>query len=191
MKKRINMKGPALRSRQEAARCMQEIQALTLRRDGLVLEMEERIKAVRDERAEEIADLGKDIEAEMTLLKAWADGNPAEFGQRRSVDFAHGACGYRLGQPRLALMRGWTWSSVVEALQLKKLTRYLRVKTDADKEKLLADRAAMEEAFADLGMVVKQDEAFFVEVVREKVPAVAPAPEAAAAGMGARGGQAA
>ena len=191
MKKRISLKGPALRNRGDAARCMQEIQALTLRREGLVLEMEERIKAVRDERAEEIADLGKDIEAEMTLLKAWADGNPGEFGQRRSVEFAHGVCGFRLGQPRLALMRGWTWSSVVEALELKKLTRYLRVKKDADKEKLLADRGAMEPAFADLGMVLKQDEAFFVEVVRERVPAVAPAPEAAAVGVGVRGGQAA
>jgi phage host-nuclease inhibitor protein Gam len=168
---------PTLRSREQAEACVAQIAALTLDLDDLRLRMDARIKSVRDEYQDSIADCEAELEAELRLVEEWARANAAEFAARKSLEFVHGVIGFRIGNPTLRTVKGATWAFVLERLAELRLFSYVRTKTEPDKEKLLADREKLgPDRLGEIGVRVEQAETFFVEPRRE------PAAAAVAAG---------
>lgn len=69
---------------------------------------------------------------------------------------------FRLGNPTLkTLNKAWTWDRVLETLESMKLTHFIRVKTEVDKDALKTK--ANPAQLAAVGCRIDQDETFFVE----------------------------
>jgi phage host-nuclease inhibitor protein Gam len=160
-----------LKTLQDAERSLAELQRLCIELDGVTNAMEADKAAVAERFAPQLADLAGDILAERKLLNTYLDTHKADFdGPPRSVQFASGTIGYRLGQPHLKPLSKWTWEKVLS--QLPCGSAYLRQRTEVDKEKLLADAETLgAEGLREIGLRVTQDDKAFVEVNREPEPA--------------------
>jgi phage host-nuclease inhibitor protein Gam len=107
----------------------------------------------------------------MEHARVWAEANPREFGEGRSIQTVHGALGWRLGGPSLRTLTGWTWDRVKETLKAANAAGYLRVKEEVNKQNLLADRDAIgAEKLREIGVRVVQEESFFVEPNLTDIP---------------------
>ena len=86
------------------------------------------------------------------------------FGKRRSIGTPHGIAGYRLGTPRLKIIKGTTWGMIIDMLK-QKLPGYIRTVEEPAKDLLLADRNKENVApvLMELGVQVVQDELFYIE----------------------------
>ena len=92
------------------------------------------------------------------------------FVKRKSLDTTHGTLGFRTGTPKLKTLKGFTWASVTNLLQ-EFLPNYVRTVTEPAKDKLLADRddEIVQKSLGKVGLMVVQDESFFVEPKKEEL----------------------
>ena len=86
------------------------------------------------------------------------------FGKRRSIGTPFGIAGFRLGTPRLKLIKGATWEVILTKLK-DKLPGYIRTVEEPAKDLLLADRNKEKVAplLMEVGVEVVQDELFYIE----------------------------
>lgn len=124
---------------------------------------------IREKKQAELAVLTVQRDTAFDTLHAYATENQAElFVKKKSLEMVHGVIGFRTGTPKLKTLKGFTWAS---ALQLVKefLPGYLRQAEEIAKDKLLADRSEddMSQKMAKCGIMVVQDEVFFVEPKKE------------------------
>lgn len=154
-------------SREQVEDVVREMCLAQARLDEQMARMNEELARVRTHYQAELSELGGrylDLEAR---ARAWADGNPAEFAERRTLMMVHGTLGYRLGQPALKTVKGVTWDKALALLKAN-LPHYVRVREEPDKEALLADREVLGDDLRTLGLRVEQAERFFVEVNKEE-----------------------
>lgn len=94
----------------------------------------------------------------------WAEANPQEFTKTRSIEFAHGIVGFRVGNPTLKTLRGWTWDRVLEAIRTVGYPRFIRRKEEVDKTRILAEREALgADALSAIGVRVDQADEPYIE----------------------------
>lgn len=123
----------------------------------------------REKHQERLSQLQTIQDEAFETLQSYATENQAElFSKKKSLDMVHGTIGLRTGTPKLKTLKGFTWAS---ALQLVKefLPGHIRTAEEIAKDKLLADRED-ETVAANLsrcGIMVTQDETFFVEPKKE------------------------
>lgn len=161
--KRIKLSAPTIRTRAEAEQVVGDIRLATIERDRRKLDIEQAKKVIDDAHAEVIADLTRKIELCCEGLRTWAEGNPAEFGARKSLELTHGTIGWRLGNPTLKTLAGRTWDMVLAAAR-EVAPRFVRKKEEVDKQSLLAERETVgPDMLRLLGVRVSQDEPFFVD----------------------------
>ncbi|GAY28494.1 MULTISPECIES: host-nuclease inhibitor Gam family protein [Prevotellaceae] len=125
---------------------------------------------IREKYQDKLASLACDRECAFDTLQAYATENQTElFAKKKSLDMAHGTIGFRTGTPKLKTLKGFTWAS---ALNLVKefLPDFIRKTEEVAKDRLLADRDVdgMNEKMAKCGIVVAQDETFYVEPKQEE-----------------------
>lgn len=145
---------------------MGELATLAAKRNGLVADLDKAVTAARQMYEEPISSLEKQIEDKTGLLEGWASADAANWGKAKSIELLHGKLGFRTGTPKLKTLARRTWAMIVENLQAARLLLFLRVKTDVDKEAILAAHAKKEitnERLAVLDLEVVQEESFFVE----------------------------
>lgn len=130
--------------------------------------MDRAITKIRDKHADELSTLTERKQEAFEVLQVWAENNRDDFGKKKSIDLTHGVVGFRTGTPKLKTRKGFTWES---CLQLVKtfMPTYIRTKEEIAKDALLADRNTPEIAaqFNQIGVMVDQDETFFVEPKKE------------------------
>ena len=99
-----------------------------------------------------------------------ANRKQVEADGRKSIELNFGRAGLRLGNPTLALRKGWNWDKVLQAIKdrWKKRPECIAVKETVNKEAVKAV-GATEEELKELGLRIKQDEEFFVETYTDKV----------------------
>jgi hypothetical protein len=108
-------------------------------------------------------------------LKAWGKANAKLFpAENRSVKFRHGTLRFRLGNPRLIPLEGWSLKMVLEKMQAcrKRFGAWLKPKEDIDLQGLLkaarAEKKPLTAKFlATAGLVLQQDDAFSFELHQE------------------------
>ena len=135
----------------------------------ITAEMELKITAIRDKHAEELAELQKKKDDSMEILQVFATENKESlFSKTKSCKSAHGIFGFRTGTPKIKQLKGFTKESVL-ALVKAILPDYIRTAEEVAKDRLLADRDKEEVAdnLSKCGMVVVQDETFYVEPKKE------------------------
>ena len=84
------------------------------------------------------------------------------------MESAHGVFGFRTGTPKLKNLKGFTWAAVTNLCK-ELLPSYIRISEELAKDKLLADRDKEDvmELFPKCGVMVVQDETFYVEPKKE------------------------
>lgn len=173
-----------LQSRAAVERCVTETCAAQIAREQLIAKRDAKIAAITAEYAPAIEALDDEIGTNLSLLEQWADANTAEFGDARSLVVAGARLGYRMGNPAAKPTGKLNFKAIIAGLQklggdLAK--KYLRVKTEFDKEAALATgrllesteeevRAAAEAELAQIGVEIQQAETFYLDPPREGQP---------------------
>lgn len=138
---------------------------------------------IREKYQQKLGELACDRECAFDTLQAFATENQSElFTKKKSLDMAHGTIGFRTGTPKLKTLKGFTWASALTLVK-KFMPGYVRTSEEIAKDKLLADReletvefieneitckqVPMSKAMAECGIVVAQDETFYVEPKKE------------------------
>ena len=92
---------------------------------------------------------------------------------KRSMELNHGRLGMRLGKPTLALVKGWKWDKVLYAIKERwsrkpdLLEAIVTTKESVNKDGVKAHLA--EDDLARVGLKIKQDDEFFLEVFQDTV----------------------
>jgi len=169
MSKRIKHTAPAIRTRSEAEDVLGEVRALTIERNQRMLERDAVIKGVQEQHAGPLEAIEIQLTQKTELLSGWAEANPSEFDGKKTLAMTHGQVGWRIGNPTLKTLSGWTWDRVLEKLQsLHPFRRFVRQKEEVDKAGILTERASLSpEDLRTMGVRVVQEEAFFVEPTLE------------------------
>jgi len=177
MKTKAKLITTTIRTREELETAVGEYAKCEYRKTALKAEMEVRIAAIRAEYEEPKALLDVAAEQIHDDIYNYAQLNPAEFGDKKSIDLLHGTIGFRIGNPKVAWPKGTTDSAAVEFLEKQGLDLFIRVKEEPDKERILAEFANENTMFDQpnlaklrgAGISVKQDERFFITVKEEEV----------------------
>lgn len=125
---------------------------------------------IRERKADELTRLGEEREKAFDTLQAYAVENQAELlTKKKSLEMAHGTIGFRTGTPKLKTLKGFTWASALNLVR-EFLPSFIRTTEEIAKDKLLADRdtEGMGEKMAQCGIMVTQDETFYVEPKKEE-----------------------
>lgn len=150
-------------------------------------EIELQCAKIREKWQERLTVLSAERDSAFDTLQAFATENQAElFVKKKSLEMAHGTIGFRTGTPKLKTMKGFTWEAA-KTLVKKFLPDYIRTSEEIAKDKLLADRELeevefvdsditkrnmpMSQAMSECGILVVQDETFYVEPKKEEVDA--------------------
>lgn len=131
--------------------------------------MDEQFTKIREKYADELAKCKDEKETHFEVIQTYCHENSESlFSKKKSYETVHGTVGFRTGTPTLKTRKGFTWAAVLELLKAK-LPTYIRTKEEPNKEMLLADREKPEVciAFPSVGVEVKQEEIFFVELKKE------------------------
>ena len=131
--------------------------------------MDVEMTRIREKYAEELAGLQEVKEKNFEVMQTFATENREElFSKRKSYESAHGMFGFRTGTPKLKNLKGFTWASVTNLVK-EFLPDYIRTSEELAKDKLLADREKEDvvELFPKCGIMVAQDETFYVEPKKE------------------------
>lgn len=131
--------------------------------------MDIQITRIREKYQDKLAELQQAKEEAFDTMQAFATDNRDQFGNRKSMEMAHGILGFRTGTPKLKTLKGFTWPSVLNLLK-EYLPGYIRTAEEPAKDRLLADREDPEVSakFSKVGIYVDQDETFFVEPKKEE-----------------------
>lgn len=136
---------------------------------GITAEMDKEITKIRERNAEQLAQLQATKDKAFEMMQTYATENrDTLFSPKKSIETVHGVLGFRTGTPKLKTLKGYTWNAVLHLLDKLK-PDYVRTKKEVAKDKLLADRdkAEMPALFTELGIMVDQDETFYVEPKKE------------------------
>lgn len=148
----------------------------------ITAEIELACAKIREKHQDQLAALQQTKDEAFERLQTYAVENQSElFAKRKSLEMTHGVIGFRTGQPKCKTARGTTWADALELVK-DRLPNYIRTKEEVDKDRLLADRNLPcrrddepEEAARPLlhemalcGILVVQEESFFVEPKREE-----------------------
>lgn len=147
----------------------------------MTAEMDLACAKIREKYQERLAALQAEKEAAFDKLQAYAMENQSElFAKKKSLEMTHGVIGFRTGTPKLKTSKGFTWAACLTLLK-EIMPEYVRSTEEIAKDRLLADRdgelkreegsepVSVRSEMARCGILVVQDESFYVEPKREEV----------------------
>jgi phage host-nuclease inhibitor protein Gam len=140
----------------DIARLKNDEAKLCAQRDADVLAVQARFVKPLAAVAEELSDA-------MARAQAWALANQAEFAKARSIKFTGAEVGFRMGQPQVKPLKGWTFAKVLSAILSLHWRRFVRVKQEVNKDAILAGAKRLGGRLAKIGVEVVQEESFFVD----------------------------
>ena len=135
----------------------------------LEAQMDKEIAKVRERFNGRLSALGdRMVDALLTIEAYCVENKDVLFVAKRSMETGHGVVGFRLDPPEIKLLPKFTWKKVVDKLKVL-LPDYVRTKEEADKARLLTDRATDVVAphLAELGIYIAQDEQFYLKLKSE------------------------
>jgi len=164
---------PSTISKEDAETAFAAFAEADAKQQKITATMDVQITKIREKYSDELTKLADDKQSNFEIIQTYATNNRDAFGNRKSMELTHGVIGFRTGTPKLKTLKGFTWPSVLNLLK-EFLPAYVRVAEEPAKDRLLADREVPEVAmqFSKVGIMVDQDETFFVEPKKELVEAV-------------------
>lgn len=172
--KRISKKVVSGVTAEEFNEAMGAFAAADARRCRLLAKMDEEVTKVRDKYQDELSGLEKECETQQEVIQTYCEENKeALFNKKRSMDTSHGSVGFRFGTPKLKLLPKMNWVKVLDNLKAY-LPSYVRTTEEPAKDRLIIDRELPEvtENLKKVGLMVDNDEKFFIELKKEEMAAV-------------------
>ena len=174
--KRASSMVTAPKDMMEAGLFLDRIGAAVRQRAGVESQLNDAVAGLRAEAEARTRPLDLEMEQLTRGLQLWAEANRAALtrdGATKTIKLATGELAWRRLPPKVSIRGGV--DAMIERLQQLTLTRFLRVKTELDKEAMLKEPAA---AAAVPGVTIgSEGEEFVVS------PANVELPDAAAAGV--------
>ena len=148
----------------------------------IMADIELKCAKIREQHQERLNQLQGSQEEAFDILQTYALENQEElFSKKKSVELVHGTIGFRTGTPKLKTKKGFTWASVLELVK-EFLPSYIRKTEEVTKDRLLAEReiqvvkpgdplgpgVTLQEMMSKCGLMVVQDETFYVEPKKEE-----------------------
>ena len=133
--------------------------------------MDVEMTRIREKYHDELVKLEEVKGSNFDVLQAFAMENKDEmFAKKKSLETVHGTIGFRTGTPKLKTRKGFTWAAVTNLLT-EFVPAYTRTTIEPAKDKILADRDDEDaaEMMSRVGIVVVQDETFYVEPKKEEI----------------------
>lgn len=157
-------------NRDQAERVIGEYAHVDAKIQELTAEMDQKMTKIRDQYADKLDPLKETREEKFKVLQFFAEKNKTLFDKKRSIDLTHGVLGFRRGTPKLKTKKGITWAAVVE-LAREFAPEWIRTKEEPAKDIMISLRDEPEavEKMAKVGVLVENDESFFVELKKEEV----------------------
>jgi phage host-nuclease inhibitor protein Gam len=162
LKKRLKVKGAALKSWDEVDDKLKRIGELGLRLEEMERSMNTTITGIKEGTKASAKPLLEEQERLSHLVREYAEENAAAFGKRKSLDLTHGKVGWRKSTS-LKIKRV---ADTLTALKAQGMSQYIRAKESVDKEGL---RDLGDHVLTMLGVQRKVDDVFFLEPDREKI----------------------
>lgn len=190
-------------SREAMAAVVADVVDAKLQLTELEAQMEQDILLVQRRYQDRLADLGQKVAACEAGVYVWATQHKAEFGEPggdkpRSIDLPTAQVGFRLNPPAVTKLRTKdNWRDIAFRLQATQVTKapepgaeaavifcgaaYVReADPEVNKDGLIADRDKIPaEVLADVGIVISQEDTFFIKPKAEIIAARATKREAA------------
>jgi phage host-nuclease inhibitor protein Gam len=138
----MKLKAPAYetpRDREHADKFIYDLGELHRDRAQMELEMNTELARVKAKFEADVAPTNREITATMKGLQAWCEANRAELCPRdsKTVKFGNGEVSWRFRPPKVNL-RGV--KKIIAWCEEHKLTKFLRVKKEIDKDAMRKDR---------------------------------------------------
>ena len=156
-------------TRDEAEKAFAEFAAADAKVCSITAKMDLEMTKIREKYADQLAELNEVKEKNFDIVQTYATENKEElFQKRKSVESAHGVFGFRTGTPKLKTLKGFTWGAVLNLCK-EYLPDYVRATYEVAKDRLLADRdnEDVNQHFEKVGVMVAQDETFYMEPKKE------------------------
>lgn len=156
-------------TREAAEQAFAEFAAADAKVQNIQSKMDMEMTRIRDKYAGELAELQEMRGGNFEIIQAFATEHRDElFSKKKSYESVHGVFGFRTGTPKLKNLKGFTWAAVTNLCK-ELLPDYIRTSVELAKDKLLADRDKKEMAdfFPKIGVMVVQEETFYVEPKKE------------------------
>lgn len=137
--------------------------------------IEQEVAKVREKHARRVNELNQTKAESFEKVQAYAEGKKELlFTKTKSLEWLHGRIGFRQGTPKTDKPKGITWDAMLKLLKENNFTNLIRTKEEIDKEKIIASREdeSLMGKLAKIGLVVIQDETFFVEPKVEELAEV-------------------
>jgi phage host-nuclease inhibitor protein Gam len=129
-------------SRVRAEELLGEIADAARARDLLNARMGQVMARLRARFEPQLQRCESEIKAKTEAVQEWAKANRGEeFGERQSIETAHGVVGFRKTGWSLRLLGKETWETVTQRIRKSKVWRklYLRIKYEPDRRQMLTD----------------------------------------------------
>lgn len=159
---RIKSRGFDSRGAFEAA--LDDVTAMTVEVRNLEAQRDAKIQAVQEGFNGDILEIKDKIKGLLAQCETYALANRSSLLTEGKKSSETSLCrfGFRVGNPTLALLnRKWKWATVIDALNAKGLSLYVKTKESVDKDALKAQ--LNDEELAGVGCRIKQAEDFWVE----------------------------
>ena len=159
-----------LLSREQTTAEMQRYAEATSQKKELEAQIEQKIQAVREQHAVELQNLMARQQAAFEKLKYFSEFNKERyFAKKKSIDMVHGVMGFRIGTPKVKAVKT-TLAKALEALKAARMKRYIRTKEEINRDEIIQSRDNVTELtkLNALGLIVVQEETFYVEPKEEK-----------------------
>jgi phage host-nuclease inhibitor protein Gam len=156
-------------TRTDAEALANRLVEIQLRREKLVADRDSALLEVARPYAPQIDQLDAEIKSGLDILETWAAHHAEEFGKAESTVLSGHRVGWRLGNHAAKTLPKWTWQKVLDKIAEMPRDwreRYIRTKTEVNKETLVADREHGD-ALAQIGVQIVQERRFYLEPARE------------------------
>lgn len=169
---RIKIAAPKIATREEAETVLHEIAVAANDKRAATAAMDAELLEVKSRHQAKLTECDQRIDAAGERLATWATDHPEIFPKdRKSVAWNAGKFGFRTDTPSLApLKKTFGWAKILAVIAAKRLRRFVRIKTEVDKDAILARCGTLEKPtkFQEktlplIGLKIVQDERFFVE----------------------------
>lgn len=157
-------------SLQDAEAAMASVAAINSKLKVIEGRMEQEKQKIDEKYRQDIERLTDDKKEPLEVLEVFAKSD-AKNWTNKSYDLTHGTIGFRTNPPKLEKKKGFTWDGITELL-LKHLPQFVRVKSEPDKEAIIAmrdDGVFMDQMEKNCFVTVVQDETFWVKTKEEEL----------------------
>lgn len=173
MAKRQKTKALPELNKQQAEQALAEFALTDALLCKLTAEMDEEIHEIREKYSKQTESYQERHTELQEMLQAFAEKNKdAYFSKKRSLSMQHGMIGFRKGTPKAKTKKGFTWAAVLELCRTL-APDFIRTKEEVAKEMMIAQREDEKkmEIIDKVGVLICNDESFFIELKKEEVPA--------------------